>query len=301
MSGKSDGCSTLEENCKKMLKSTIFLGNYTERRWVPHMNRYKDVIVLSKSETELRGNLLKLRMDIHNNHESIKTSNIVIAPDFTVLYTILPFGCPFGNHWFKMKHVNIDPIEKDVIFKLKIVRSVGPNDFADLSKDEATKPTDDEAEMLWSDVMQRLQFALSVTNVVHCLRIALLAIMTVGMGAFIAVKSLAMFSLGFIREVSILIRSSTPLLLGVSNVIAKIFGAIFILISMVWKDLFYLARRKFDPEGTPAQGGNTVRPQVPALTFYNSSYNTPLSRNMAHYRQYTRHQSGVVITELPND
>jgi len=87
--------------------------------------------------------------------------------------------------------------------------------------------------MLWSDVVQRLKFALTVSNVVQCCRITLLVILTVGMGFYVAVKSSAQFLLKVIRELSIFIRSSTPILLGASNVVSKIFGGIFILLSMV--------------------------------------------------------------------
>lgn len=87
--------------------------------------------------------------------------------------------------------------------------------------------------MLWSDVVQRLRFLLTVPNVVHFVRITLLVILTTGMGLVVAVKSLAKFSLKVFRELSLFVHSSTPLLLGTMNVLSKIFGGILILLSMV--------------------------------------------------------------------
>ncbi|XP_059479068.1 uncharacterized protein LOC132198832 [Neocloeon triangulifer] len=298
MAAPNQSFSSLEESCKKLLHSTIFLGNYTERRWVPHLNRYKDVIILSPSETELRKKLFKLRMDVHENYEGIKTSNIVLAADFTMIYSNLPFGCPFGSHWFKIRHVKVEPNERDVIFTLKIVRSVDPRDFNDSSKGDLPKPAD-EPEMIWSDALQRLKFAFTVSNVIQFFRITLLVIMTIVMGTFVAIKSTATFLLTFTRECSIFVRSATPFLLGTSNVISKIFGGFFILLSMVWKDIFYLARRKIDPDGTPVRPPDRPQQaQLPAISFYGSQYNTPVTRNV-NFRQ-RRYGGGVKITELPD-
>lgn len=92
----------------------------------------------------------------------------------------------------------------------------------------------DVPDMLWSDVVQRLKFLLNVPNVVHFVRITLLVFLTTGMGLIVAVKSLAKFSLKVFRELSLIVHSSTPFLLGTSmNVLSKIFGGILILLSMV--------------------------------------------------------------------
>jgi hypothetical protein len=66
--------------------------------------------------------------------------------------------------------------------------------------------------------------------------------------------------------------------------------------------MFYLARRKFDPDGTPARREDfrpTARPAMPALQYYNNQYSTPVSRQYGY--QPTTYRRGVVITELPND
>jgi hypothetical protein len=92
----------------------------------------------------------------------------------------------------------------------------------------------DVPDVLWSDVVQRLKFLLTVPNVVHFVRITLLVFLTTGMGVVVAVKSLAKFSLKVFRELSLFVHSSTPLLLGTMNVLSKIFGGILILLSMVF-------------------------------------------------------------------
>lgn len=82
------------------------------------------MIELAQSETELRNKLFKLRMDVYHNCKELKTSNILLAPNFTKIFTEFPFGYPFGTHWFKISHVKVDPAENDFAFKVKIIRCV---------------------------------------------------------------------------------------------------------------------------------------------------------------------------------
>lgn len=84
----------------------------------------RDVIELALSEAELRNKLFKLTMDVYHNCKGLKTSNILIAPTFTKIFTELPFGYPFGTHWFKISHVKVDCVENVFAFKVKIIRLV---------------------------------------------------------------------------------------------------------------------------------------------------------------------------------
>jgi len=70
------------------------------------------------------------------------------------------------------------------------------------------------------------------------------------------------------------------------------------MLKQVWKDVFYLARRKIDPEGTPARPDESRQVRMPALTFYDSQYSTPVTRQNV-YRP-NRYRGGVKITELPD-
>lgn len=115
-------------------------------------------------------------------------------------------------------------------------------------------------------------------NFIHCIK--LLGILTV---AFIKwscqfVRSLGEFTIRLIIELNKLVKTSTPIVLAILSLFSKIFGGLYILLAMIWRDLFDgdSNRQRKNPNesqrpgaggGGPGGGGGRIRAPPQPITY----------------------------------
>ncbi|GLV31186.1 uncharacterized protein CBL_12261 [Carabus blaptoides fortunei] len=252
---RDDSISEEERNVRifatQMLKSRIFLGHFQERRYVDAIQAYRDVICINDSEHVLKKDvdLVRKKLRTHYGYNfwvGLTAPDFVGSPRGHCLW-VESGNTAFGGYWYKIRGVRFH--RNEVTVRLKVVRAMTSNDTIgnqqSQSLDNMTNILDN---ISWDALLENAKntasenikwfftTVLTANNIKEAITFLSVFIAT---SVALSVKGIAFlmnFALRFMRETSILIQSSTPVMISVVNLIGKIFGGFYLLIAMMWRD-----------------------------------------------------------------
>ncbi|ALC45893.1 CG4287 [Drosophila busckii] len=261
---------------KQLFKSQLFRGIYIKRCFVEQVGGYRDVVALQSSERDLGKQLLasatQLNMFYHRfvpgmwvgiSKESDDIQKLSACQLETCIWTQLS-NAAFGEYWFIIKTIRFRSHEIQI--KLKIVREIQPESIVSTQcfvRSKSPCPTgtiwDDKKPDVGieKDYQSRIVtpdfFALfrdwgqstyefmandvNKPNIIRFIRFLGLLLLSIGSGIIVAIRFLGIFVVRFLFEFSRLTHAATPIVLSLIEFVNKIFGAFFILLTMMWKDL----------------------------------------------------------------
>lgn len=240
---------------KSILLNQIFIATYQERRYVQGLNDYRDVVRIHNEET----NLLKALKHVKKRMESyyqcwigITEDDMIGAPVGTCIWVELPEQGKFGKYWFKIKSIKFK--KNEIMVKVKILRDANTPD-KDILKinsnpDEfMANVKENLAEMVVMTKMSLGTFLtdiLTIENTKSALVYVSAVLVTIFIGFVNLVQYLGEYFLKLCRELSLLVKSLTPILIAFIDMIGKTFGSLFYLIFL----LFVGNKRKPQPQAT---------------------------------------------------
>lgn len=240
----------IKNYAKELLKSRIFLGRYVERRLVNKSIGYRDVVIVSPAEVELKKNFLEVQHMLKMSYPNIHWIGITDSNSFgfssagICLWTEID-NQPFGPFWFQIKSLKFR--ENEIIVILKCLRyitdaylEVEPllTGTAPKKNGEILNKVETSVESLnetYKEIVGNLKNVLSITNVKEFITFLFAFIIAIFTGSTAFVNFLGNFILALIREMSILIKNSTPMFLGLLDFFSKIVGGFYILLSMFFR------------------------------------------------------------------
>lgn len=288
---------------QQMLIDRIFMGDYQEKRYVAKLNSYKDLIVLNRQEQILAGDFSKVKNQILNDNLNawfgFTEPNEIGAPAGHCLWTTLDesnqnkadaASIVFGEYWFQIKGVRFDinAMEIQVIILRPIdPASTMPSGLTISSIAQQALEVDTQKiqqyiqnniiEVDWMNLFRQWKVSFNqmayrfisteITwgNFIHCIQ--LLGIFFI---AFVKlsvhfVHCVGDYTLRLVSELTKLTKATSPIVLAIINLLSKMIGGLYILVAMVWKDLFYggSGSRKNPPSNLNSYGFNNGR----ALTY----------------------------------
>ncbi|KOB69447.1 Uncharacterized protein OBRU01_16734 [Operophtera brumata] len=234
---------------KETLKSRIFLGRYIERRLINQRVGYRDIVVVSAAELELKRDLLEVQ---HKLSSAIKVSWIGITDTDSIGCSPAGGVCicteidnqPFGAFWFQIKTLKFR--DEEVIVILKCIRHI-TDGFLEVEpiltggttkkykETSLNKAVDVSLNETYNDIVVNLKSALSISNVKDFFTFLLAFVIAIFTGSTAFVNFLGNFILALIREMSNFVKNSTPMFLGVLDFFSKIVGGFYILLAMLFK------------------------------------------------------------------
>ncbi|CAG4935920.1 unnamed protein product [Parnassius apollo] len=234
---------------KDLLKSRIFLGRYLERRLISQRTSYRDIVLLSAAEIELKRDLLEVQTKLRNvctdQHWIGITSSEFLGYNTGVCIWTEIDNQPFGAFWFQIKSIKFRADE--VMLTLKCIRHISDS-FLELepiltgaiknSVENTETKFDNSLESLkesYDDIVHNLKSAISIKNLKEFVTFLFAFVIAVFTGSTAFVNFLGNFILALIREMSVLIKNSTPMFLGVLDFFSKIIGGFYILLAMFFK------------------------------------------------------------------
>lgn len=249
--GTEDVESTKIKNyVKESLKSRTFLGRYIERRLINRRVGYRDIVVVSSAETELKSDLLEAQQKLRSACPKVSwigitdTDSIRCSPAGSVCICTEIDNQPFGVFWFQIKTLKYR--EDEIIVTLRCVRHItdaflevepiltgGTKKYKDISENKVLP--DVTLNETYNDIVVNLKSALSISNVKEFFTFLFAFIIAIFTGSTAFVNFLGNFILALIREMSILVKNSTPMFLGVLDFFSKIVGGFYILLAMMFK------------------------------------------------------------------
>lgn len=312
---------------EQMLIDRIFMGDYQEKRYVPKLNTYKDLIVLNKQEQILADDLRKVKNQIlsdnvHAWYGYTEPSDIG-APAVYCMWTTLDepntakpqASVVFGEYWFQIKGLRfgINAVE----IQVTVLRPIDPSSSMSSGMDIsllAQQALEVDTQKIQQYVQQNIievdwlslfnQWKISFnqrayrffateitwTNFIHCIQ--LLGVLCIAFVIFSVqfVHYIGEFTLRLVFELTKLIKAASPIVLAMINLLSKMIGGLYILVAMIWKDLFYGDSGNRKNPSTRLnnygfQNGRALTYRENPRPFLQSSYQrrpTPSSRNNAN-------------------
>ncbi|KAL0830695.1 hypothetical protein ABMA28_002829 [Loxostege sticticalis] len=237
---------------KELLKARIFLGRYIERRLIDQRIGYRDVILVSAAEVELKRDLVEaqhlMRSAFPNIHWiGIADSEILGVNSSGLCLCTEIENQPFGPFWFQIKSIRFR--NEEIMIALKCIRHISDS-YLEIEPiltrsstkkvreaNNDTKP-DSSVETLgdtYNEILVTLKSALSIRNVKEFVTFLFAFVIAIFTGSTAFVNFLGNFILALLREMSILIKNSTPMFLGLLDFFSKIVGGFYILLAMFFK------------------------------------------------------------------
>ncbi|XP_049872568.1 uncharacterized protein LOC126371306 [Pectinophora gossypiella] len=247
----SDDVDTIKvkDYVKELLKSRIFLGRYLERRLSDPRIGYRDVVLLSPAEVDLKRDLIeaqhKLRSVYPNKHWIGITDGELIGHPGLCLWTEID-NQPFGPFWFQIKSLKYR--EEEIIITVKCIRHINES-FLEIEpiltgtakkkvallKADQTETSSEALSETYNEIVETLKTAVSIRNIKEFITFLCAFVIAVVTGSTAFINFLGNFVLALIRELSVLIKSSTPMFLGFLDFLSKIVGGFYILLAMFFR------------------------------------------------------------------
>lgn len=285
----------LKKFSKDMLKNTMFIGTFQEKRFVESLNSYRDVVGIHEEEQDFIENILVVKRKIEDT--LIKRPWIGITEPDTIgtpagycLWVILPEeAVALGKFWYRVKTVEFSINE--IRLKLEIVRPFKENSPKKKNESELSSSVsislEDINQQLRNNFYYIYKFILTYENVKQSVIFIALLVSTILAACIHMIKYLLEYFLKLIRETTGLIKAFTPILINLFNVIAKvIFG------------FYHLIVTLYQGKPTPQPVYNSyysVDPQQSMLRDPRERYNRYYPKQLPYYPS---RKSGVTITPL---
>lgn len=241
----------------QQLESRQFIGNYFAKQYVHHLNQYKDVILLHPHETTLVDDLQSLNEAMvasnYNKWLGYQYEPMVGVSIWAVLNMNTTDAFVFGEYHFEIQkvHHTLNTVELIVQPVRPITPSAGI--ITDLSIGSLLFDSQQHivewlvALDVWTfrtyrtsraALVQFCQNDINWPNIKHWLYLLGLLCIAGAKSSVGIIWSLGEFSLRFINALERLLRAATPIALAILMLLSKIIGGAYILLAMIWRDLF---------------------------------------------------------------
>lgn len=261
---QTTGPEYVKRFAKQMLKNSIFIGTFHEKRFVESLNAYRDVVSISNDETELIENLIAVKKRIEREFVKFPWIGItgphgIGTPAGYNLWVELPIEV-FGKYWFKIK--SVDFLSNQMFLKLEVIRPVNDNSSGHLSS--FTNTSSEILNVSFSDIKlwakEKIYFlynVLTTDNIKSAIIFTSILFSTVVLSTIDIIKYLLEYFLKLIDELSKLIKTLTPIIVHLINTCGRIIFGLFHLIATLFKrnpppQPVYNAYINYDPlNGSP--------------------------------------------------
>ncbi|XP_063547178.1 uncharacterized protein LOC134754768 [Cydia strobilella] len=237
---------------KDLLKSRIFLGRYIERRLINQRIGYRDVVVVSPAEVDLKRDLLEVQNSLHIVCPNIQWIGITDSEPLgytsgVCIWTEID-NQPFGVFWFQVKNLKFR--DEEIIVSVKCLRHIsdaflelesiltggsgGTSKSKEKSEGKVEKPIEAISDSV-HEIKANLKSGLSITNVKEFFTFIFALVIAVFTGSTAFINFLGNFILVLLRKLLILVKNSTPAFLGFLDFLSNIVGGFYLLLAMFFK------------------------------------------------------------------
>lgn len=224
----------------------------------------------------------------------------------------------FGEYWFQIKSIdfanaNSMEIKVTVLRPIDVTTAMSSGPSLSLIAQQALEVdttkiqqyVQDSINVNWSELINQwftsinqkmycfLSTEITWQNFINCiLMFGILSVALIQMSVQF-VYTLGEWSIRLISELNKLIKVSTPIILAIINLFSKMIGGLYILLAMIWRDLFHGDSRnnKNTNERRSYYGYNSQRPSItyhggPRAYSFEQQPTTTSSR--IHYNRFSR-------------
>ncbi|EEZ98585.1 uncharacterized protein LOC656577 [Tribolium castaneum] len=233
---------------KHMLKSSLFIGTFLEKRLVEPLNSYRDVIKICDDEHDLIANLKAVRKRClkhftKNVWIGITEPKTIGAPAGYNLWVSLDEEV-FGSFWYKIK--NVEFFHNEVRVKLEVVRPVREKTpvhnitptqiFEDVSQKNLGELGAKFQEFFKDQLRNLFTETLTWPNIKQATIFMVLLLSTLITFLIHTIKYLLDYLLKLLRETQGLIRVCTPIIVNFMTLISNTICGFYSLLAVLWRN-----------------------------------------------------------------
>ncbi|XP_012260872.2 uncharacterized protein LOC105688850 [Athalia rosae] len=258
LSGFSGSQPTIPTSIKQLLVGRVFVGEYIERHYVDSLSTYRDLVVVNSDELDLSRSLIKAKQIILNMLRHITwlgmTDNQHDATPKGLCLWVNLSQVPLGKHWFQIQSIDLN--DKEVSLKLNHLR---PFDYSKnqtehiLAPEQIMENFDVQKffqELTWVQIREfglhllvdvstwcilNLKNVLTYENIRETIKFSSVLFLTVISFLIEATRFFCDYSIRLMRELSYVIHSLTPIIMGIIDFFAKCVGGFYLLLVMLWR------------------------------------------------------------------
>jgi hypothetical protein len=295
--------SRVRKFAKHMLKSSLFIGTFLEKRFVEPLDSYRAVIKVGDDEAEFIENLISVKKRCvkffpKNVWVGITEPKTIGAPAGYNLWVSLNEEV-FGSYWYKVK--NVEFFFNEVRLKLEVVRPISkektpvhnitPKEVFEEASQSEIKEFRTRISAFFKEKLNEL-FGETLTwpNIKQAVIFIFLLLSTLITFLIEAIKYLLEYFLKLLHETSGLVKVCTPIIISFMKLVMNTINGLYNLIAMMWRD-----------RSPPKINQNLYQFSPYQVPYYNNLRALPQSYegpNLDNYRYGRPHRSSVKITPL---
>ncbi|RZC39938.1 hypothetical protein BDFB_003791 [Asbolus verrucosus] len=234
---------------KHMLKSTLFIGSFQEKRFVEPLNSYRDVIKVADDETDFIENLIAVKKRcakffVKNVWIGITEPKTIGTPAGYNLWVSLDEEV-FGSYWYKIKSVKFH--SNEVCLKLEVVRPVSREKtpvhnitpqqvLEDVSQHDVSELGVKISHYFKEKFSELFREILTVTNIKEAIIFIFLLLSTLITFLVHAIQYLLEYFLKLLHETSGFIKVCSPIIISFIRLIMNTINGFYALIAVMWRD-----------------------------------------------------------------
>ncbi|XP_046628123.1 uncharacterized protein LOC124308968 [Neodiprion virginianus] len=259
LSHSSNGQQTVIASLKRILVGKVFTGEYVERHYVDVLSTYRDLVVVNTDEADFSTALIKASKMTHETYGrslwfGVTDNEHDGTPKGYCLWVNL-FQIPLGKHWFQVQ--SVDLYQREICLRLKHLRPFHAESSQATKRELVSSELIENfdlhkfyQELEWSQVQNfvlhllvdasawcilHIKKVLTYENIRETIKFCSVLMLVIVTFLIEASKFLCDYSLKLIRELSNVIRSTTPITMGIIQFFTKCVGGFYLLIVMLWR------------------------------------------------------------------
>lgn len=226
----------LKNFANHLLKGKLFVGTYCEKRYVEKLGTYRDIVLVNASEKELIHNLNEVKKLIEPQCGLTKWIGITEHQNSLRLWVSLSDQV-LGSYWYTVKSVKFK--QSEIYVQLTQVRPVEElhDEIVDAEINLNITTMQEVFLQRARESLIKFYHLLTFDNIKSSTIFISILLVTVVTGIVNMIKFLIIYTLAFMREISIFVNSATPFMQSVLALIERVIGWFFVFFAMIWKDV----------------------------------------------------------------
>ncbi|XP_058807714.1 uncharacterized protein LOC131673616 [Phymastichus coffea] len=214
---------SLKKKILPLIQNKIFLGRYTEKRYVESLQSYRDIIVIESSE-DIIPNLMKSKeiLETYSNKKWIGISRDLQNSESNdcLIWTYVN-NVPIGKHWFQLSAIRFE--SREILLEIQHIQPYRLPDKSILCSDDPDFPKFDINQIF------------TYENVCEAIKFSAIVFMALFTFAVEAVKFVLKWSIELSYVIVNLVHVCTPICLGMLEFLTKCVGGFYWMVYVIFR------------------------------------------------------------------
>lgn len=239
-------CDFLQEQ----LQWLVFSGVYQERRYIPALQDYRDVVLVDAVEKKAIKKLKELIKYCKQELDEFLWIGMKKSSAGVRLFVELDDGTEFGHYWFLVTTVRLTSHHEGLQLSVRCLRPLAASDLADCVSKPATAPVSESPSggqfynsltlavlqgLPWKNLADLIKQVFSFRSLRELAQFVCMSVLLL----LSSLRHVHVWLLQLMDCSGVFVERCTPLLESIMGFLLKLFGGVLMLLSQIWRDLWH--------------------------------------------------------------